>query len=34
VRVLIADDDPVVRLFVKSAMENVGHEVLETADGS
>ena len=33
-RILIADDDPVVRLFVKNVIEHQGHEVLETSDGS
>jgi DNA-binding response OmpR family regulator len=33
VRVLIADDDSVIRLFLKSLLEQEGHEVLEAADG-
>jgi len=31
--VLIADDDPVIRLFLRTTLEKEGHEVLELADG-
>ena len=31
---MIADDDPVVRLSVRSTMEKLGHEVLKTTDCS
>jgi sigma-B regulation protein RsbU (phosphoserine phosphatase) len=33
VRVLVADDDSVIRAFLRTTLERAGHEVLEAGDG-
>jgi two-component system, response regulator PdtaR len=32
IRVLIADDDPIIRLDLKQMLENLGYEVIAEAD--
>ena len=32
-KVLIADDEPDVRVFVQAALENDGHQILTASDG-
>ena len=32
-RILVVDDEPAIRSFIRSALEQAGHAVLEAADG-
>ena len=34
IRILIADDEPSIRLVLRDALEGAGHEVVEAADAA